>query len=187
MLPTNPNRTPSRHEIWLVFAVVAFPIHFWAWLNFLREVPGYILHVKVWDILGVLAYTQVYALLESLFVLAALVLLAFITPRRFLRDRFVPQGAILALISALWMIPLHYQNRIVQALSLQVSGYMIFLGAWLFTFIFALFDLSIVFRRHPRFEAGLFSFADKLTVLAVVYVALDVLSLFLILLRNLSG
>jgi hypothetical protein len=177
----------TRQEIWLVFAVAAFPIHFWAWLNFLREVPAYILHVKIWDILGILAYVQAYALLESLLVLATLIFLAYITPRRFLQERFVPQGAILAIIPALWMIPFHYQNRIAQALSMQVTGYVIFLATWLFTFIIALLDLSLIFRRHPRFEAGLCSFADKLTVLATVYIILDILGIILIFIRNLIG
>jgi hypothetical protein len=178
------SRLPSRRDVFLVFAVATVPIHLWALLNFLREVPGYILRAQLGFILAVLSYALVSCLIESLAVTGLVVLLAMITPRRFLLDRFVPQAMILVLIPAFWAIPIHYQSRIVNGLSLSVPVYIALVALWLITFFVGLVDLSIIIRRYPKVEAGFRDVADRLTVLASVFIVLDVLALGNVLARN---
>jgi hypothetical protein len=179
------SRLPSRQETWLAFTMAAFMVHSWALLNYLREVPGYLLRMPISGMWGVLAYVLSNTLFESLLITGLVALVCMLTPRRFLKDRFVPQAAVLILAPCLWIIPLHYQARIVGVLDAGPLGNLGLLAVWLLTFLVALIDLSIVFRRYPRVEAGLISFADRLTVLAGVYVFVDILGVITVLLRNL--
>jgi hypothetical protein len=179
------SRLPRRQEVFLVFAMTIAPIYLWALYNFLREVPAYLLRADLVFVLAVLSYILAAGLVESLAVTGFVVLLAMITPRRFLLDRFVPQAAILVLVPAFWAIPVHFQTRTMYDISLSPAAYTALVGVWLFTFIVALVDLSIIFRRYPRVEAGIRDFAERLTVLAWVFIALGLLSVGNILARNL--
>lgn len=179
------SRLPNREDLFLVLTVTMTPIHLWALLNFAREVPAYILRADLSYILAILAYTLASCLVESLAVTGIVLLLAMTLPRGFLLDHFVPQGAILVLVPALWAIPVHYQTRIFTGLSLSVPVSIALVALWLITFILALVDLSLLFRRHPKVEAGLRDVADRLTVLAWVFIVLDVLSVGYVLVRNL--
>lgn len=179
------SRLPSRHDSFLVLAVTTAPIYLWALLNFLREVPGYILRADLGFIVAVLSYVLASCLVESLVVTGIVVLLAIILPRRFLLDCFVPQAMILVLIPAIWAIPIHYKTRIVNGLDLSVPIYFALVALWLITFIVSLVDLSIIIRRYPKAEAGLRDVADRLTVLAWVFVVTGFVSLGNVLVRNL--
>lgn len=184
------SRLPSRRDIFLVYAVTTTTIHLWALLNFLREVPGYILRAQLGFILAVLSYTLASCLIESLIVTSLVVLLATITPRRFLLDRFVPQASILVLVPAFWIIPVHYQAIIIHGLLTNLAttafpAYIALVAMWLITFIVALIDFSIIFRRYPKVDAGIRDVADRLTVLTSVFILLGVISLGNMLVRNL--
>ena len=179
------SRFPSRQDTFLVLAVTTAPIYLWALLNFLREVPGYILRADLSFILAVLSYTLASCLIESLTITGMVVLLAVILPRRLLLDRFVPQAMILVLIPAFWVIPIHYQSRIAGGLGLPAQMYIALVVVWLITFIIALVDLSIIIRRRPKVEAGFLDVADRLTVLAWVFIVAGIISLGNVMVRNL--
>ena len=179
------SRLPSRQDLWLVFSASAFLIHSWALLNYLREVPGYLNRLTIGEMLGILSYVLVLALLETAGAVLFVTILAFLTPRRFLLDRFVPQGLILIYVPGLWAIPIHYQTRLFSLVEITPQVYLAGFAIWLSTFLLALVDLSLVFRRHPRIEHGLRSFADQLTVLAWVYLAIDLTAVINLVIRNL--
>lgn len=179
------SRLPSRQDLWLSFSATAFLIHFWALLNYLREVPGYMNRLTTGEMMAVLAYVLAFSLLETIAVVLIVTILGAITPRRFLLDRFVPQGIILVYVPGLWVIPIHYQERLKSLIDPTSLFYTVAIIAWLLTFLIALVDFSLVFRRYPRFEAGLRTFADKMGVLAGLYLALDVIAIAAILVRNL--
>ena len=179
------SRLPSRQDIFLVIAVTAVPIYLWALLNFLREVPGYILRADLSFIMAVLSYTLASCLIESMVITGIVIVLAMILPRKFLLDWFVPQAMILVLIPAFWVIPIHYQNRISTGLQLPTPVYIALVFLWLITFIISLVDLSIIIRRYTKVASGFRDFADRLTVLATVFIIIGVISLGNILIRNL--
>jgi len=176
-------RFPSRAEVWLAFAVTAFPVHFWAMLAYLREVPSYLLRLGLGEIFGILAYILGFALCETLLLLAGILILAGLLPRGWLLDRFVPQATILAWIPMLWTIPIHYQERLMQVLPFPNPR--LYFWIWLATLLLAVLDLTLAFRRQPRLERGLCSFADRLTVLGGVYLLFDLAAIAFVILRNL--
>jgi len=153
-------------------------------MAFLHKVPSYLLRFNVGEIISILAYVLAFALLESLLFLGAIVLLSFVLPRHVILDRFISQGTILALTTMLWIIPIHYKKVILKTLSLKSIDASLVNGFWLISFLLILVGLSIQIRRFPKFEAIIIAFADRLTVLGVLFLALDIVSVIIVTFRN---
>ena len=124
-------RVPTKREAALLFVACVFPTHVWTMLHFLREVPAYLRRMDLVDVLGVLAYTQVFALLESVVLLGLLILISIALPRRLFKDKFVPQGTVLIFTMFLWGALAYYQARIMQWLSPGLIAYMALLALWI--------------------------------------------------------
>jgi len=161
-----------------VFASCGFPVYTWSILMFLRELPAWLLYLSAWDIIGVFAYAQVFALLESATILLGLVLLGAILPARSLRDKFVAQGSIAVFLASGWAIASHIQIIPVG----PSEGF--FLGAVLC--LASIGGFYVLIYRYKRVEEALNSFAERLLVLLYVYVPVSFLSVIIVILRNLS-
>ena len=180
------SRFPRRGEVFLAFMVCLLPVHIWSIIAFLRAVPSYLLWVDLGRLAGIFAYMQVFAFLESLLFLLVILALAFVLPRPWLLDRFVPQATLLALVTALWMVPVHYVSAKAASSEMPVG-----LGGsqgviWLMAHLIALLGLSLWFRRSTRFQAGLQGFAEKLTPLSMAYLLVDFISLLIVVYRYLA-
>ena len=110
-------RFPPAQDIVLVFAVCAFPIYGWSIFRFLEKMPGWLYHVNMWGVIGIFAYTQVFALFESGIVLLFLLLLAAIVPKRFVRAKFVAVGSMVVIVSSFWAVLAQYNDQIFRLLS----------------------------------------------------------------------
>ena len=161
-----------------MFLVAAFPIHFWSLISYFHELPAYLLRMTISEVLGVLAYTQVFSLFESLLVTAIATLLALILPRGWLLDRFVLNASILVLVSALWMIPVHYNPIILNELGKMGISEEIFWILWGGLYLLAIWDFIMVARRHVKFSRGVLAFVDRVSALTVIFLVVDVISLF---------
>ena len=96
------NRFPSRRDTLLVLTACAFPIHLWSILSVLRLIPSWAQHNSTWDIIGIVAYTQVFALFETLLLLVCLLLIGAILPARWFRARFVASSGLIVWVAASW-------------------------------------------------------------------------------------
>jgi hypothetical protein len=161
-----------------VFASCAFAVYTWSILMFLRELPAWLLYLSGWDIIGIFAYAQVFALLESATVLLGLLLLGAILPAQLLREKFVAQGSIAVFLTSGWAIASH-----IQVIPVWPSeGF--FLGA--VSCLAPIGGVYVLIHRYERVEEALNSFAERLSVLLYVYVPVSFLSVVIIILRNLS-
>jgi hypothetical protein len=137
--------------------------------------PGWLPFLKGWQILGIFAYTQAVALLESLSLLLLLIILATVLPAPLFRSKFVAIGTALAISAAFWI----------------AAGQVIILDNPSQLRLWAILALSftvlscILVHRHVCLEKTLVSLADRLTVLLYLYVPLGLLGLIVILVRNL--
>lgn len=165
----------------LLFAAVVFPIHAWAILQTLQEVPAWILRLDSWDLTGVLAYTQLYALAESITVLLLLVVAALLLPGRLLRRHLVAQGSMIVFSTAGLAIALHLGEKLVRPDRLRLLLLGVVGIAWLAAMGVALFLVP----RRPAWIAALEGLARRLAVLSTLYVALGLLGLGVVVLRNL--
>lgn len=176
-------RFPNRQELFKLFLVCVFPIHFWSILIFLREVPVFILRLSAVDILSVFAYTQVFALLESSLLLCLITVLGLLLPRSLFRERFVLQGSILVLITSIWAIPINYKGGIF-ALSLENTGSLLIV--WSLSCLGAIIVLSILLHRSIRFNSILQGFIEKLSLLSMLYASVGLISILIIIIRSLT-
>jgi hypothetical protein len=182
-LPLIKRYFPTWQQVVPVFLTILFPVTFWSLLNFFRELPSYLLRMKIWEIMGVFSYTQVFALLESILLLVVLIVLAELLPNQFFLKYFTTQAALISILASLWIIPLHYKGQILAAFPIfknSAAGVV-----WFGIFVALAVGFSLLFRRFSGMERVFHIFIDKLTVVSMLCLILDITSLILILVRNL--
>jgi hypothetical protein len=171
-------RFPSKRDIALVFVSCVFVVHSWSILALLIEMPALLLRLSVWELIGVIAYAQVLALLESMVVLLVLVLTAAILPSRFLKDRFAAQGSMLVLLTSTWAIAYHFGYDMVSKWGFSPT--LMWSGLFLASAVVA----YVLILHCRRLEGVVLSLADRLVVPSSMYVALGLLGVVVVILRN---
>jgi hypothetical protein len=164
-------RVASNEEILLLFVVCVFFIHVWSVVVLLIEIPALILRANVWELIGVIAYVLAFALFESVFVVAVLVLISIALPQKIFRNLFVPEGVMVVTLISGW------------AMSVQRQGALI--RNWNIMPVVVLMAVFYVLTyRFERVQNLLFRIARAMSVLSFTYVAFDVVGVFIVLLRN---
>jgi hypothetical protein len=161
-----------------MFASCVFPVHVWSILNLLKEVPAWVLRLSSWELVGVIAYTQAMALLESVMILLILILLAAILPAWFFRDKFVAQGSMWVLLTSGWTVAAHYNYETIR---LWHAKEFLF---WVTLYLISIGVSYVLIHRYKKLQELVYSFAERLTVLSLIYVSIDFLSVAIVALRN---
>ncbi len=143
-----------------MFSACIFPFHIWITTVFLYNFPSLILKANVRQILGVLATVLVFALIESLCLFVFLVFLAVVLPKKYLRDRFVQLGSLLAMILA--GLALLVNTQIVQETSWILLPILVAISVYL-----------IIIQRRPIDRTRQSAFAERFTLLSGLYFFLD--------------
>ncbi len=172
------NRFPSRAETFQVFTACAVPVFVWAILAYLDAVPGFILRLSIWDIIGSISYVLAFALIESVLFLLPFVIIAFILPGRLFRDHFGALGSVLALITAAWAMHLNYDRLYFNTL----TDDQIHTGLVLYLLSIAVAILLIL--RIKPLERLVRAIMDRATILAYVYVGFALAGILIVLIRN---
>jgi hypothetical protein len=172
-------RFPAKDDLLRVFGVCVLVTFSWLLVWFLYELPSWLAFLDFWSIVGILAYALVASLLESVVLLLFVLALAIVLPRKWLRDRFATQGALIVLVLAFWL-------GLVQWLSSMRlwSDAQIVLG--LVLVVATMVVASILAVRSPRLGAAVRSLAERSTILLYLYLPLGVLSLVIVLIRNVT-
>ncbi len=165
----------SRKNLFAVFVACAFPVHVWAIISLLNQVPAWILRVNLWDLAGMIGLTLVFALVESLLVTAGVVLLAALIPGRWFTERFVALSAAVIWLTSLVSMFAHLQEPLVR------SFLGVLIGA---AYLAALAASAWALTRYPRFGVALNGLLEKLAVLTAFYLTLDGIGLVIVILRN---
>lgn len=170
------NRLPARRDALLLFACCAVPVYSWTIVFFFRKLQGWLLYLRPWDIVGVFAYAQCSAFLESLVLLCVCIALSLILPAQLFRRRFVAQGSVMVFLIAALGIVLQYKPSVFSspAISLLVAVGLLALNGMAYG----------LFRRYRRLEESLVAFAERLTVLAAIYGAGTLISIGIVVFRN---
>jgi hypothetical protein len=162
-----------------LFAVCAFPVYIWSIIAALREVPAWILRLPLWDVVGLVAYTQVFALLESGFLFLGIVVLSLILPAAWLRQRLPVQGLLLVLAATAAAVVFHYAEDALRGLGVIGLAGLALLPLVLFG------GGSYAVRRSPRLETAARAFVERVSVLSYLYVFVSVVGLIIVIARNL--
>jgi len=157
-------RFPSKGNALLVFSACIFPIHTWITIVFLYNFPSLILRANIWQIVGVLAYSLVFALIESTFLFGFLTLLAVLLPHRIFKFRFVQIGTFLALVITGFALLLNTQF-------MQQSSWV-----WLPVIGATVVGLFAVLLR-PIKKSRTKALAERFMLISSLYFALDLVAL----------
>ena len=167
------NRLPSRHDLYLLFGACVLPVHIRAIFSVLQEFPSLILRMTLWELVAASAYSLTFALSESLLIMLAVTLLTILIPPRWLEGCFAVRGTLLLCASLPWLY-LCLTRGIRSWRGLLLSSACALL----------LWMLPRLLRRLHTKAAPLKALLERLSVLAYLYVALDVLSLLVVIARN---
>ncbi len=174
------DRLPARREMLLVFALCFTLVYGWSMLTFFNYLPGWMMYLNGWDILGLFAYNQVFALLESAAVFALLLLLSALLPAALLRRSFLPLGSVMLVLAAAAAVFLHFWGQVPlwpsKTLILGLLAYLAAVGAaW------------AAFRRFDGLGRAIEAFLNRVVLLMYLYLPLVAVGVALVVVRNLMG
>ncbi|MGE5248893.1 MAG: hypothetical protein ACM3QS_01665 [Bacteroidota bacterium] len=172
-------RLPDRRAFLLVYGGVVFIIYSWALRGFFFQLSSFLLYHSVGEIIAIFAYMMALALLESLAVMAVLMVTAALLPEAWLRRGFVYKAFLATLVASAGAIALEtYLTRQTGSPGLLYAGLALSLLAWA--------GLIQFFDRLPRPRSLLLDLIERLQIFAYIYVPLGLLSLLIVLIRNLG-
>jgi hypothetical protein len=171
-------RLPARRDVGYAYGGVIFLIYTWALRGFFYQLSSLILYHPAGEIFAIFCYMMALALLESLTVLAGLLLLAVILPRAWFARGFAYKGFLTALVSGAGAVAL--ERFLTRGLT-QIS----YLYIGLALCLLVLLVVFLVIERFPRIQRILADLVDRLNLFTYIYLPLGILSLVVVLIRNL--
>lgn len=173
-----------------IFSCAVFCVYSWVLLIFFWDLPAFLFYLSVGDIVGYLAYQFMFALGESVIVTFFITALIFIIPARRIKSNISVVGALLVFSFAIVSIIFKELGGIAdwfkQTFSMNGStAILVSAGIWIFS-ILALPILSIALANKSKISGFVKNFIDNLFVLVVLYVFLSVMSMALVIYRNIQ-
>jgi hypothetical protein len=135
--------------------------------------------MRLWDVVGVVAYVQVFALIESALVLLPLVLLSLVLPPSWFRDRFVGVGTGSVYLSAAWFALAQLNEDTLRTWGARE------LVPWAAAYAASLLLLGVIIHRNPRLDLMIGSFVQRISLLASAYLLLLLAAVVIVLIRTL--
>ena len=181
----------SKQELWSLFLMCSFPLHFWTLLLAFRDLSWLIERSNLWDAIGVASYGMIFAFVESALVFLVALILGVLISKHWHQQR-VALLSILVLITALWSIasqlqallgtsyPSWFLNFLAQQEHPVRVLYMIGLLLVTPTILLPTY-LILKSNKVLRFVQELI---ERLTLLAVLYLVFDVVGLVIVIIRN---
>jgi len=169
-------RLPTFPAIVSVYAVIASMLFAWSILHFFWYLPSWLFFMRVTDLIGVFCYVMVSSFIESLAFLSFLLLLCLILPSIYLKDEFVARGTSIAL-SAIGLLMLYFRFNISKAFDVPI----VWFGA---AVILVAAVISFLATRILPMRQTLIWLSDRLTVFLYILIPLSLLSLLVIIVRN---
>ena len=182
----------SRHQVVLIFSVCVFTTHVWSIINLLRVVPSLLLIASTSEMVGVVAYTLVFTLLESVLILGFVLIAGLVFPSKLFKGKFTTIMTSFILFTAVWSLPFHFGGSILLFLTQFVQGMVLIifmvllLSLWGTFYIIVLLKLPKSLSSDENIEAKVVSFMERLVVLSAIYIVFDVLSIIVVGVRNIA-
>jgi len=178
-LNTNKILGISIVDLGLAFTTCIVIVHLWSIFNLLETIPSWIFRLTTWEIIGGISYTQVLAFFESMLLFGILLFIGILIPKRFYADKFVVHSALFALLISIWAVIIQYNYGVIRTLGgkkLLILLFLILLSASL---------ILIIVNRIKKIDLLIYSVVQKMAVLGIVYLIIDVLAIFIVIARNL--
>ena len=175
-------RLPTIEAILPVYAVICLAVYSWTLYRLAYFIPGWINAMSITEILAVVCYGLAFDLFESLLLLVALILPAFILPGALFRERFSPQAILMVL--AVTVVAIVLQDNIQVFYEWQPGQFRLGLLAVCASLV-VLFFISFLLVKYVKGLANFIrSLGERAMVFLYLYMPLSGLSLILILIMN---
>jgi hypothetical protein len=178
-LVTSKPRLPSRNDLFLGYAACAFPIFIWSIYHVLEQLPSWLLRLNTWDLIGAVAYTQAFALVESMITCFLLVIPTMILPGRFFRNKFPSIATAVISLTSLWFILAHNNDQTIRLWG--AKQFLIWGVVYAITVVASIFLVYKFEILHRIIDAIL----QRLSMLSSIYVFIGVVSFIVVIVRNL--
>ena len=172
------SRLPPSGEILSVFGVVVFAVHSWSVRGFLFHLPSFLLKKPLGEIAGIFCYHMVFALLESGFLIAFILILAVVLPSAWLRNGFVYKGFLLVAAATVTAILLQ-DSPAYETFTFAISNDPN-LAAKISVTLIAFLVLYVLAHRRPGLQKPVIFLADQISIMLFVYLPLDAVGLFVV-------
>jgi len=184
----------SRQGLWFLFLTCAFPLHFWTLILVFRDVSWLTERTNVWDAIGVAAYAMIFAFTESVVIFLIIVLLGFLTPKRWQVEKRVAFLSLLILITAIWgMIAqllflwnIFLPPPAIQFLRSSSHPLRIMYAVCLIVVTATVLLSAYAFLRSNKAVKIMQDLMERLSLLTMFYLFFDLLALMIVIIRNIG-
>jgi len=173
-------RLPDRRSIIGVYATAAFLVYSWTLLASFWKVPSWMFFLKIGEILSVYAYSFAIDFAESVLLLLVMLLVGLLLPKRWWNDQFIPKSGLWIIVILTSIMLRLYTNRAPE----YWEDFVYNQGAWWGYTVLLGGVLSTLFSRIDWLRRGLESLVDRLVVFLYIYMPLTVISIIVVLVRN---
>ena len=94
-----------------IFIVCALPFHIWSYFTTLREVPGWLYRLDIWDVISSFSLMLTYTLVETILVIVPIVALSHLISEKNWRGKRKPIVIGSIYLTALLAVIVHFQYR----------------------------------------------------------------------------
>jgi len=164
-----------------LFLIGAFPVHIWAIVNLLHTFPSLLLEMKTLELISILAYVLTFALFESLFVFALLFLVTWFFPRRIPASTLLVVSAILVFFGSTGVTLVHLY-KIWKITAFKFESWVIL---WAVVGVVASSLVIFIVAKKPMVEKPILSIVERLSLLSILYLSLDLVGAVIVVIRNL--
>ena len=183
----------SKEELWTLFLISAFPIHVWTIILVLRDFSWVSERTDSWDAVGVGAYGLLIAFAESLLVFIIAILISALIRDPWKEGRKIVLLFTLVMVVSIWAMinqlyflsGLSIPESVFRFLTRQAHPlrviYILVLGVVAPTVLLPIYFVI----KSDKFVNGLQGVIDRISLLMMFYLVLDVGGLIIVIIRNL--
>jgi hypothetical protein len=185
----------SKKELRLLFLVCVFPIHLWAFIIIFRDLEYIIFKRDLWYAAGYSGYILAFALAESCLYFIFMFLLGHLYPRKLKENgKAFTITCALALILSLWAIGNQVFYMLIESPPAFFSWVMLripYHQTLVFSFLMLLIITSflvpiVVILKSSKGHSGANILIERISLLSIFYLILDVLGITAAVLRNIG-
>jgi hypothetical protein len=179
--------------LWLLFSAAAFLIHVWALVLIFRDLSWVAERNNMWDAIGVGAYGLMIAIVESFLVFLVTALLGLLVSMKWDQTHRVSFMGTLIFIVLLWaimgqlyfLLEYSFPPSWIQALASTAHPIRI-----LYVISILLVTPTVLLPAYGQLNSAklnqfTYEFFDRISLLVILYLVIDFISLIIVIIRNL--
>ena len=166
-----------------MFSLAVFFIYSWTIFRMFYELPSWLYYLNTAKILVLVAYAMMFALLESSLLFIFSCLIGLLLPVKIFRHRYVVQGSLM--VGLVCFAAVTAQRRLGWILQMQSWQIIVVPLAFILLLMVVLILSAWIFDRFTRIPGFLQGIVERISVFAYIYVPIGLLSLVVVVFRNL--